>query len=215
MKIVIKIGGSVSIGENGPDFSFFSRLIPVIRKTKAKNQLIVVIGGGKLTRSYGKSIGKFKIKNAEKEKIFIELIKANVRFVSAVTGLKPIFSLEEIKPKTSGVIGGIKPGRSTDANGAIAAKRIGADLFIKLTDVDGIFTSDPKSSKNARKLDKISFKELKALAVRGSPNRYGVLDKTAIQSLSSGKIRTVIINGKEPENILRVLKGEKIGTVIE
>ena len=54
MKIVIKIGGSVSITEKGPNFAYFSRLLPILREIKRKNQIIVVIGGGKLTRVYEK-----------------------------------------------------------------------------------------------------------------------------------------------------------------
>ena len=214
MKIVVKIGGSVSIGEKGPDFSYFSRLLPVLEGIKRKNQLIIVIGGGKLTRAYGKSIEKFGLARNEKEEIFIKLIEANVRFLSAMLKMKPIFSLDEIRPNTSGVIGGIVPGRSTDANGAIAAKRIGADVFIKMTNVDGIYTKDPKKSSSARKLDKITFAGMKKLAVKGSPNKYGVLDRTAVQALSSAKIKTIVLDGKEPKNILKTLKSSAISTLI-
>lgn len=215
MKIVIKIGGSVSIKETGPDFSYFRRLIPVLKKLKKKNQLIVVIGGGRLTRAYGKSIEGFGLKDREKEAVFIKLISSNVEFLAALLKMRQIFSLNEIRPNTSGVIGGIVPGRSTDANGAIAAKRIGADIFIKLTDVDGVYTSDPKKTREPRKLDSITFRDMKKMAVKGRPNSYGVLDKAAIQTLASAKIKTIILNGKEPRNALKALKGSRIGTVIE
>ena len=215
MKIVVKIGGSISIGESGPDFSYFSRLIPILKQIKSKNQLIVTIGGGKLTRAYGKSIEKSSLTNREREEIFIQLIKANVKFLSSSLKMKPIFSLEEITPKTSGVIGGIAPGRSTDANGAIAAKRIRADLFIKMTNVDGVYNKDPNKHKDARKLDSIRFSEMKKLAVRGKPNSYGVLDRLAVETLSSANIKTIILNGRDPENLMKAIREEKIGTSIE
>ncbi|MBI4174037.1 MAG: hypothetical protein HY517_00185 [Candidatus Aenigmarchaeota archaeon] len=215
MKIVIKIGGSISIRENGPDFSYFSGLLPILKKIKSGNQLIVAIGGGKLTRAYGKSIEKFQLSSKEREEIFIQLIGANVRFLAALLGTKPLFSLEEITQKTSGVIGGIAPGRSTDANGAMAAKRISADLFIKMTDVDGVFTADPKKRADAMKLDNLKFSDMKKLAVKGKPNSYGVLDKTAIETLSAANIRTIILNGKNPKNLMKALNGEKVGTIIE
>lgn len=215
MKIVLKIGGSVSIATGGPKFSYFSRLLPVVGRLKKRNQIVVVVGGGKLTRTYGNSIEKFPLSSKEREEIYIELIKANVRFVASLLNMKPIFSLSEIKKNTSGVLGGIAPGRSTDANGAVAAKKIGADVFIKLTDVNSIYTKDPKKFPTARKLDKISFSDMKKIAVKGSPNRYGVLDALAIRTLASAKIKVLVISGKDPENILKVLDGEKIGTVIE
>ena len=215
MKIVVKIGGSVSIGKTGPKFAYFSRLIPVLRELNKRNQMIVVIGGGGLTRNYGKSIQKFSLSNEEREEIFIQLLKANVLFVSSLLGMKSIFSLEEVMPNTSGVIGGIAPGRSTDANGAIAAKRINADLYIKLTNVDGVYDRDPNRYSGARKLDRLRYEDMKKLAVKGKPNSYGVLDRMAVETLASSGIRTVIINGKNPGDVLKVIGGKKIGTIIE
>lgn len=214
MKIVIKIGGSVSIKENGPDFSYFSKLLPVIRRLKKRHQLIVVIGGGKLTRVYGKAIEKFDLSNKEKEEIFIQLIKANVLFLSAALNMKPIFALSEIKRNTSGVLGGISPGRSTDANGAIAAKKIGADIFVKLTNVDGIYTKDPKKFRNTRKISQMTFADLEKFAQKGRPNKYGILDAMAIKTLASAKIKVLVISGKDPKDIERALKGAQLGTVI-
>lgn len=214
MKIVIKIGGSVSIGENGPNYSYFRQLLPVLNRLKKHHQLIVVIGGGRLTRSYGKTIENFNLVDREKEEIFIQLIKANVSFLAGLLKIRPIFSLGSVGQNTTGVIGGIAPGRSTDANGAMAAKKIRADLFIKLTDVDGVYNRDPKKFRNARKLNDIRFSDMKKLAVKGSPNKYGVLDKLATKTLSQGRIKTIIINGKDPRNIEKALRGEKIGTTI-
>jgi uridylate kinase len=214
MKIVIKVGGSISMGEFGPDFSYFSRLIPVLGRIKKKHQLIVAIGGGSLTRKYGKSIEKFELNDAEKEKIFIQLIKANVMTLSSILKMKPISSIEEIDEQTSGVIGGIAPGRSTDANAAIAAEIIGADLFIKMTNVDGVYDNDPNRSKRAMVIDSMKFSQMKNLIVKGEPNSYGILDATAISVLSKAKIKTVILNGRNPEDLEKVIAGKKIGTTI-
>ena len=214
MRIVIKIGGSVSITDKGPDKNYFKKLLPVLKRLKKHHQMIVVVGGGGLTRSYGRSIENFPLSNREKEEIFIELIKSNVRFLAGMLKMRPIFSLGEIGRSTSGVIGGIAPGRSTDANGALAAKKIRADLFIKLTDVDGVYDKDPNKFKGARKLNKLRFSDMKKLAVKGAPNKYGVLDRLAIQSLSRARIRAIIVNGKNPGNIEKAIRGEKIGTTI-
>jgi uridylate kinase len=215
MKIVIKIGGSVAIGEYGPNPEYFSRLVSVLKEVQKKHQLIVSIGGGKFVRKYGHQIKDMKLSNDEIEWCFIDLVRANVHFLSALLKTKPLFSLEEISSKTSGVIGGIKPGRSTDANAALAAARIKADLIIKLTDVDGVYEKDPKYFPDAKKLDKISLKNIMKYATDGKPGDYGIFDKLALKTIKKHKIKTVIISGNEPSNILKVLKGEKIGTVIE
>ena len=58
------------------------------------------------------------------------------------------------------VMGGLQPGQSTNAVGALVAEAIGADLFINATDVDGVYTSDPKKDPEARKLDIVDTDKL-------------------------------------------------------
>ncbi|MEM7819580.1 MAG: hypothetical protein QXD48_02010 [Candidatus Aenigmatarchaeota archaeon] len=213
MKIVIKIGGSMAFDENGPKIRYLEKLVPILKKIKNKNQLIVSIGGGKFIRKYLKNV-KGKISNEEIEWIFVDLLKANVRLLSNLLNMKPIFDLKSVNKKTSGVIGGIMPGRSTDANAAICAEKINADLFIKLTNVSGIYDKDPNKYKRAKKLKKILFSDLNKLKTKTSPGNYGILDPMAIDIIRKNRIRTIIINGKNPKNILDVIHGKNIGTVI-
>jgi len=214
MKIVLKIGGSISINENGPVEAYFRKLLPVIRQIKTRHRLILCIGGGKFIRKYYKSIEKLGLKKEEMEWIAIELLRVNVRFLSSLLNMKPLYRLEEISTKTTGVIGGIKPGRSTDANAAYCAAKIKADLFVKLTNVDGIYDKDPRKHKDARKLETLSFADLKKFSQSGKPGSYGILDRLAIETITKHKIKTVIMNGKDPKNILKAIKGERIGTII-
>ncbi|MEM7826629.1 MAG: UMP kinase [Candidatus Aenigmatarchaeota archaeon] len=214
MKIVIKIGGSLSIGKNGPRFKYFKKLLPILKKIDKEHQLILVIGGGKLIRKYYDAIKKFNLSNEEMEWIAIDMLRVNVRFLSFLMKKKPIFRIEELNEKSEGIIGGVFPGRSTDANAAYAAKAIKADLLIKLTDVDGIYDKDPKRFKNTKKIDNLSFDELRNYINDEAPGSYGILDRLAIETIIKNKIKTIIMNGKKPENLLKVLKGEKIGTLI-
>lgn len=214
MKIVIKVGGSLSIDENGPKNSYFRNLLPVLRSVQKKNQLIVSIGGGKFIRKYYSSIKKLGLSNEQMEWIAVDLLRVNVMFLSFLLRAKPIFSLQELDENSSGIIGGIKPGRSTDANAAYAASVIKADIFIKLTDVDGIYDKDPSRHSNAKIIGKIPFNELKKYARSGKPGSYGILDKLAAEVIAQNRIKTAIINGKEPKNLLKVLNGERIGTLV-
>ncbi len=209
MKVVVKVGGSLTFSDNGPKVSYFKKLIPILRKIKQKYQLIVVIGGGRFVENYVKG---FSLSKKETELIFIELLRANVRLISFLLDMKPIFDLNCVKKNTTGVVGGIVPGRSTDANAAICAYKINADVLIKLTDVDGIYEKDPKRHK-ARKIDFIHYDKLKPKK-KTRPKDYGILDPLAIKTIKKGKIKTYVINGKQPTNILKVLNGEKIGTLI-
>jgi len=214
MKLVVKIGGSLSIDEHGPKKEYFRKLIPVLRKIRQSNQLIVSIGGGKFIRDYYGAVKNLGLDNEEMEWIAVDLLRVNVRFLSFLLKTKPILSLDEIKSSTSGVIGGIAPRRSTDANAAYAAARIKADLFIKLTDVDGVYTADPDIDKDAKKLDKIPFSHVMKFAKTGKPGSYGILDKTAMEIIKKNKIRTIVMSGAEPKDLLLAIKGQRIGTII-
>ncbi len=214
MRLVVKVGGSLCFDTNGPRYSYFSKIIPVLKELKKEHQLIVSIGGGRANRKFYKSIEKFPLTNEQKEWIAIDMLRANARLLGYLLDMKPIFSLEEINGKTQGVISGVVPGRSTDANAALAAAKIQADLFVKMTDVDGIYTADPDIVKSAKKIDFIKFIDLKKYAVSGKPGSYGILDALAMQTIVENKIRTIVMPGKDPKALVDVLKGKKVGTLI-
>ena len=214
MRLVIKVGGSLAISKDGPKVAYFKKLIPVLKEIDSKNKMIVSIGGGKFLRKYYKDIQKLNLSHEEMEWIAIELLRVNVRFLSSLIDKKPIYTLGQIKNDTEGVIGGIRPGRSTDANAAYAAKRIGADYFIKLTNVRGIYDKDPKRYKNAKLFHTLKFSDLRKYAQEGKPGKYGVLDKMAIDIITKNKIKTVVMSGRNPSDIFKVINGEKVGTVI-
>ncbi len=215
MKVAIKIGGSVSIDEFGPKVKYFKKLIPVLDILKKKvDKLIVGIGGGKFVRNYYSAIGSL-LCDYRKELLAIDLLKANVRFLSYLIGGKPVFSFDKIPRSKILCIGGIKPGRSTDANTSYLAAKFGVDYLIFLTDVNGIYNRNPKKFRNAKLIKYLHFKDLdEIIQKKTSPGNYGVIDPVAIKIIKQNKIHTFVVNGNDPKSILRVLDGEKIGTEI-
>lgn len=214
LRLVLKIGGSLSIGNDGPKKEYFQKLVPILREIGKKHQIIVVIGGGRFIRNYYRSIRKLGLSNEEMEWIAIELLRVNVRFLAFLLKKRPIYSLKELNKNSTGVIGGIAPRRSTDANAAIAAKIIKTDLLVKLTNVDGVYTKDPGRHKHARKIDKIKFHDLGKYTKGGKPGSYGVFDKMAASVIRKNKIKTVIMNGNNPQELIKLINGKKMGTII-
>lgn len=96
---------------------------------------------------------------------------------------------------------------STDTTAALRAAEIDADVILKATMVDGVYDSDPKMNTNAVRFESISFAEALNL-------RLGVMDSTAISLCMDNKLPLIVFDLSDPENILRVLKGEKIGTTL-
>lgn len=215
MHIAIKIGGSLCITREGPIKAYFNKLIPILKKLSKTNKLVLSIGGGRLTRSYERVIEDFGLNNEQKERIFVDLVNANNKFLAFAMGVEPCIDLNSLgRRKKIQIVGATRPGISTDADAAIAASKIGADLFIKLTNVDGIYTKDPKKYKNAKKVDFIPFSHLMKEKIKPHPNNYGVLDYKAIEIISKHKIPTVVCNGRNPKIIFDILKGKKVGTII-
>ncbi|MEG1646677.1 MAG: UMP kinase [Clostridia bacterium] len=97
---------------------------------------------------------------------------------------------------------------STDTGAALRAAEIGADALLLAKNVDGIYDSDPKINKDAKKFDKISYLEV---IQRG----LNAMDSSAITLCMDNKIPVIAFALSEKDSIVRVIKGENIGTIIE
>lgn len=96
---------------------------------------------------------------------------------------------------------------STDTTAALRAAEIDANVILKATTVDGVYDSDPKENACAVRYETITFAD--ALS-----KRLGVMDSTALSFCMDNKIPLVVFNLRDPDNILRVIRGENIGTIL-
>lgn len=97
---------------------------------------------------------------------------------------------------------------TTDTAAALRATEIGADLVIKGTNVDGIYTADPKKDPTATKIDQLTFKEV-------YEKRYSVMDLTAFTLCEENQKPIWVFDMNVPGNLKKLLLGEKIGTIVE
>ncbi len=114
------------------------------------------------------------------------------------------------------VMGGTEPAHSTDAVSAILAEYIFADKLINLTSVDGMYTKDPNKYDDAELVSEITATELLNF-LNGKDVKAGTyefFDTTAVQMIKRSNLETVIANGYEPENLIKAINGEDIGTKI-
>ncbi len=119
------------------------------------------------------------------------------------------------------VTGGFINGASTDFNAVLLASKIGVDRFYKLTDVDHVYTSDPKSDLNAKPLDQISWMELFRLFdvsfddPQHKPGTHIPVDLFAARLAYENQIGCFLSDGRDPETIKDIFKGSlKVGTLI-
>lgn len=97
---------------------------------------------------------------------------------------------------------------TTDTAAALRAVEIGADALLKGTSVDGIYTADPKKDATATKYDNISYQEVIVKELK-------VMDQTAFTLCKENSLPIIVFSIKEKGNILKILSGEKIGTLVK
>jgi uridylate kinase len=188
------------------------------------NQLIVVTGGGKNARKYIEAARKLGASEAVCDQIGILVTRLNARLLITSMGddayPKVPETIEDLRHYfESGkviVMGGLQPGHSTNAVTALAAESIGASVLVNLTNVDGVYTADPKKDPKAKKFDEISTDKLLSL-ISGeemTAGSYELLDPVSVRIIERSHIPTWIVSGEDPENILKILKGKHVGTKI-
>jgi uridylate kinase len=96
---------------------------------------------------------------------------------------------------------------STDTAASLRAMEIKADILLKATSVDGIYTSDPKLNGDAVKFPQISYSDILRLNLR-------VMDAAAVSLCRDNNMPMMVFSMKEPGNIVRVVQGEPLGSLV-
>ena len=96
---------------------------------------------------------------------------------------------------------------TTDTAAALRAMEINADIIMKATKVDGVYTADPKKDPNAKKFDQLTYIDVLEKGLQ-------VMDSTAISLCMDHDLPILVFDMTDPANIVRAIKGEHIGTVV-
>lgn len=222
MKIVVAIGGSILLKDY--DSTRFKRYSEILKELTKEHELFVVVGGGKPAREYIGVVRDLGAGEAQCDDIGIEVTRINAKLLLSALGdaayqRVPHNFQEALEFSSSGkiiVMGGTEPAHSTDAVSAILAEYIHADKLINLTSVDGMYTKDPNKYDDAELLSEITASDLLDF-IQGNAmeaGTYEFFDSTAAQMIKRSNLETVIANGFEPENLIKAINGEDIGTKV-
>jgi uridylate kinase len=224
MRVVIRIGGSVVASPPNPQI--IQRYAEVFRSLRAQGyELVIIVGGGAPARQFiqlAKDVGLTEQEQDEAaisvSRLFAQLLAMKLGGLDWKTVPTSLESASELLGERGIVVmGGLRPGMTTDTVAAMAASQVGAEFIVKATDQDGVFSKDPKKYADARKLDTLSFDELSRLLEqdRHKAGIHQIIDPEALRILKTKRTKTVVVNGSNPENLIVALKGEKVGTVIQ
>ncbi|TAN35367.1 MAG: UMP kinase [Candidatus Methanoperedens sp.] len=223
MKIVVSVGGSVLARALSPEK--FKNYAAAIKEISKKNIVFIVTGGGQVARDYIGAARELGADEATCDLIGIELTRLNSRLLIAALGddayYEPPINYKEAKNASlSGkivVMGGVTPGQTTDAVSAVLAEYTSADLLINATAIDGVYTSDPKKNRDAKKFDSMTPQQLIEIVMKTEmvAGANSPVDLLAAKIIERSNIKTIVLNGEDPKNIVDAAGGRHKGTVIE
>ncbi len=224
MRRVVKLGGALFQRELDP-----ARIKEMARTLAGAFQegdrTVLVTGGGATARAYISAARKLGADEATSDLIGIQITRANaelLRISLESEGMLAVTSRELVelplllRTNQIAVIGGLQPGQSTNSVAALAAELIRATLLVNATDVDGVYTEDPRKNPKARLMKTVRAEQLLKMALAGEVHagKYELLDPLAIKTLERSRIPARFVSMLPPENIVEALQGKPIGTLV-
>ncbi|MBU0535937.1 MAG: UMP kinase [Nanoarchaeota archaeon] len=218
--IVISLGGSLIFPDNkGPDTQFlkeFRKLI--LEETKKDKRFIIITGGGFVNRMYNQALKSIitpaKPSDETLDWLGISATGMNAFFMICVFGphsYERIMHNPTIKVKTDKkiIIGcGWKPGCSSDKDAVLAAKTFRADTVINLTNIDYVYTKDPRKYNDAEKIERIDWNGFrKIVGDKWSPKLDSPFDPMAAKLAQEMKLRVIIAKGNDLSNLRDIIEG--------
>ncbi len=223
--MVISLGGSQIFHDEKVNVKFLLNFKKILRKHQNKYKFIVVCGGGFVARVYIHGLEKAGINEKLQSFVGISVTRTNARLVSYFFGNESedgipstMKDVERYLSKQEVVVCGAleyKPDQTSDSTSAQIAKHFNCE-FINLTNVDGLYDSNPLTNKNAKFIPESTWKGLydRAMKIPFSPGMHFVIDQKASKIIMDEKIKTYII-GPKIKNLDKLLSGKKFkGTLV-
>jgi len=231
-RVLLKLSGEALMGEKdfGIDHDRLRKYSEEIKSIVDEGvEVAVVIGGGNIFRGVGNDAGDVidrvqgdymgmlaTVINSMALQSALERIGVRTRLQSAIKMeqiCEPYIKRRAVRHLEKGrvVIFGAGTGNpyfTTDTAASLRAIEIGADVILKGTRVDGIYSSDPEKNKDAIRYETVTFDEVYEKGLK-------VMDLTAFTLCNENKVPIIVFDMNKSGNLLRVLEGESVGTLVE
>lgn len=229
-RVVLKLSGEALQGElgYGIDQQVTQRIAEEIKEVKELGvEIAIVIGGGNIYRGNSDQKGGIDRTTADYMGMLATVINGlalqdALEKLRVFTRVQTAIEMQELaepyirrrairhleKKRVVIFVGGTgNPYFSTDTAASLRAIEIGADVILKATKVDGVYSSDPNKVKSAKKFNALGYLDVLKKGLK-------VMDATAVSLCMDNKLPIIVFNLFRKGNIKRVILGEKIGTIV-
>jgi uridylate kinase len=227
---LLKLSGEALAGEKGQglDFRVVESLADQVKAVHEMGvRLSLVVGGGNFVRGTSASaqgldrvsadymgmlatvINALAVQDVLEKKGVMTRVMTAIRMESLA---EPYIRRRAVRHLEKGRLvifaaGTGNPFFSTDTAGVLRALEVEAEVILKGTNVDGIYTADPRKDPSATFLPELSYQE-------AIVNGYAVMDANAFALCKENRLPIVVFNLNQPDAIARVLRGERVGTIV-
>jgi len=229
-RVLLKIGGESLAARKGYGISFSRVRLVAAEILDVGNlgvEIGIMVGGGNIFRGEVASKGGMDRTTGDYMGMLATILNAlalqdTLEKMGVVTRVQTAIEMQEIaepyirrralrhleKGRVVIFAGGTgNPYFTTDTAAALRGLEIEAEVILKATKVEGIYSSDPLKDKKAEKFDKISYTEV-------LNRRLGIMDATAISLCRDNHLPIIVFNLQKRGNIKRILLGKKVGTIV-
>lgn len=225
--IVISLGGSLMVGEHGVNVCYLKKFIALIQsEVRRGKRFLIVCGGGYPARMYHQALRELhpKASGVEFHRVGLRATRVNAELLRAAFGnfAHPTILIDDqvgrvklVRPIA--IAGGGAPGRSTDYAAVLWAHRYGVTTVYNLTNVDGVYSSDPHKDRHAKHFDTLTWTQYqKVLGMKTwVANDHAPFDPLASRLAAHNGISAIILDGRNLLNFSRALRGQSFhGTAI-
>jgi len=227
MVIVISLGGSI-VAPDSADGQFLKQFALLIRgliEDDDERRFIFVVGGGGPARAWQnayRDVCGNSVRDEEADWIGIMATRLNAQLVKAVMAewccqdvVTDPTSAQPLKGKVL-VAAGWKPGFSSDNDAVLLAERFNAKVVINLSNIEKVYTADPKKDPSARPLDRISWADFRAMiGDEWAPGKNVPFDPVASRHAEQIGLKVICAAGRDLDNLKKIIRGgEFTGTTI-
>ncbi|MDD2655742.1 MAG: UMP kinase [Candidatus ainarchaeum sp.] len=224
MAVVISLGGSLINGMGSIDRKFLKQFRDIV--LKGGEELGIVTGGGKVARDYASAAREFCGNNFVADEVAVAGTRLNAALVVSLlrgTAYPRVFrDFEKAAGALGGhrivVMGGTVPGITTDTDSVLLAEAVGAKRVVNLSNVAGVYDSDPKTNPSAKKFDRMTHAQLVEMAQKYDQRMPGtnfVFDVVACKLAARSGLELHFVGGKNIKDLGNAIKGKRhAGTIV-